>query len=103
MADKVDGLLAGRLLAVIEAEHLSGSPVTARNAAGRQETARAVMRRWHSFSRRFVHPERATHAERVEDLAKGLRDRSESEPTLTGPLTADYRHLAAVLADPPTD
>jgi hypothetical protein len=107
MADKVDGPLAGRLLAVIEAEHLSGSPVAGCNAANRQETACAATRRWRSFSRRSPHPERATHADRVEDLAKGLRDRLESEPALTGPLMTDYRHLAAklaaVLADPPGD
>jgi hypothetical protein len=98
MADKPDGPLAGRLLAVLEAEHLSGSPVAGANAAGRQETARAAMRRWRSFSRRSPHPERASHADRVEDLAKGLRDRLDSEPALTGPLMTDYRYLAAKLA-----
>jgi len=105
MASKRDGSLAGRLLDVIEAEHLSGSPVAGRNPEDRQETARTAMRRWRSFSRRSSHPERATHDERVEDLAKGLRDHREREPALTGPLMTDYRHLAAklaaLLADPP--
>jgi len=56
MASKRDGSLAGRLLDVIEAEHLSGSPVAGRNPEDRQETARTAMRRWRSFSRRSPHP-----------------------------------------------
>jgi len=43
----------------------------------------------------------------VEDLAKGLRDRFQVDPSLTGPLMEDYRHLAgrlaAVLADRPAN
>ncbi len=62
---------------------------------------------WGHFRVLQPHPEQATHTGRVEDLAKGLRDRFESEPTLTGPLMTDYRHLAiqlaAVLAGLPTD
>ena len=107
MADKPqDGPLADRLLAVAQAQHLSGSPVAGHDDANRRETVEVAIRRWRSFSRRSRHPERATHAERVEDLAKGLRDRFEITPALTGPLMEDYRHLAAelaaVLADPPT-
>jgi len=106
MASNRDGSLAARLLDVIEAEHLSGSPVAGRTPEDRQETARTAMRRWRSFSRRSPHPDRATDDERVEDLAKGLRDHREREPALTGPLMTDYRHLAvklaALLADPPT-
>jgi hypothetical protein len=107
MADKPqDGALADRLLAIAEAEHLSGSPVAGGDDANRRETVAVAIRRWRSFSRRSRHPERATRAEQVEDLAKGLRDRFENIPALTGPLMEDYRDLAAklaaVLADPPS-
>lgn len=104
MAGKTDFPLGERLLAVVEAEHLCGSPVAGHDAANRQETVKIALRRWRSFSRRSRYPERATHVERVEDLAKGLRDHFEIEPALTGPLMTDYRCLAAklavVLADP---
>jgi hypothetical protein len=96
--------LVERLLEVVEAEHQSGSPVASYDHARREEMANVAMRRWHSFSRRSRHPERATQAERVEDLAKGLRDHFEPKPALTGALMTDYRRLAArlaaVLADP---
>ena len=108
MADKQrDRSLADRLLAITEAEHQSGSPVAGHDDANRRETAEVAIRRWRSFSRRSRHPKRATQADRVEDLAKGLRDRFEITPALTGPLMEDYRDLAAklaaVLADLPSD
>lgn len=105
MADKPqNSSLTDRLMAIAEAEHLSGSPVAGHDDTNRQETVEIAIRRWRSFSRRSSRPERATHADRVEDLAKGLCDRFETTPVLTGPLVEDYRHLAgklaAVLADP---
>ena len=107
MADEPGFPLGERLLAVAEAEYLCGSPVAGHDSGHRQEMVQVAMRRWRSFSRRSRHPERATHAERVEDLAKGLRDHFESEPLLAGPLMTDYRYLAAklavVLADPLAD
>jgi hypothetical protein len=98
MADEPGFPCGERLLAVAEAEHLCGSPVAGHDTAHRQEMVKVAVRRWRSFSRRSRHPERATHAERVEDLAKGLRDHFEIEPTMTGPLMTDYRYLAAKLA-----
>jgi hypothetical protein len=108
MANKPhDQSLADRLLAIAEAEHQSGSPVAGGADAHRRETVKVAIRRWRSFSRRSRHPKRATQADRVEDLAKGLCDRFEITPALTGPLMEDYRDLAAklaaVLADPPSD
>jgi hypothetical protein len=106
-SDSAEGQLPGRLLAVVEAEQLSGCPVAGRDDAARREIVAIAVRRWRSFGRRSGHPRQATHAERVEDLAKGLRDRFEVDPSLTGPLLEDYRHLAvrlaAVLADPPAN
>lgn len=97
--------LHGRLLAVVEAEQLSGCPVAGHDVSARREIAELAARRWRSFGRRSAHGGRATLAERAEDLAKGLRDRFEDDPALAGPLMEDYRHLAArlaaVLADPP--
>jgi hypothetical protein len=108
MADKPqDRSLADRLLATVEAEHQSGSPVAGHDDANRREMVKVAIRRWRSFSRRSRHPKRAAQADRVEDLAKGLRDRFEITPALTGPLMEDYRDLATklatVLADPPSD
>lgn len=93
-----DRELAARLLAVVEAEALSGCPVAGHDDEARQEIAAAAMRRWRSFPRRSARPGRAARDERVEDLAKGLRDRFEADPALAGPLLEDYRHLAAQLA-----
>jgi hypothetical protein len=74
--------------------HRSGSPVV------RPETADAdievAWRRWQSFKRR--NPKASGSPEqRVEDLAKGLRDAFEPDRQLVGPLMEDYRHLASVL------
>jgi hypothetical protein len=78
--------------------------VAGRDDAARREIVAIAVRRWRSFVRRS-HSHQASHAERLEDLAKGLRDRFEVNPSLTGPLMEDYRHLAvrlaAALADPP--
>lgn len=84
MDESAGARFAGRLQAVVEAEQLSGCPVAGRDDATRQEMASLAMRRWRSFARRSVHPGQAAHAEQVEDLAKGLRDRFETNPALTG-------------------
>jgi hypothetical protein len=99
MATEPGSPLLQRLLEVVAAEHQSGSPIAGHDDSVRQETARIALRRWRSFARRTQHPERITHADRIEDLAKGLRDHFERKPALTGPLMADYRHLADRLAD----
>lgn len=83
---------------MVEAEALSGCPVAGHDNETWQEIANVATRRWRSFPRRSARPDRATRDERVEDLAKGLRDRFEADPALTGPLLEDYRHLAAQLA-----
>jgi hypothetical protein len=41
---------------------------------------------------------RPSDDDRIEDLAKGLRDSLEADRSLVGPLVEDYRHLARVLA-----
>jgi len=92
------GSLLDRLLTVVEAAYLAGSPVAGHDDESRREIVTVTVRRWRSFSRRSAHHDRATRAERVEDLAKGLRERFEAEPRLTGPLMQDYRQLAAGLA-----
>lgn len=53
-------------------------------------------RRWQSFKRR--HRKAAgSWDQRLEDLAKGLRDAFEPDRRLVGPLMEDYRHLASAL------
>lgn len=71
-----------------------GSPVAWPESANRMvDTA---WRRWQSFQRRH-RKGRASFEDRVEDLAKGLRDAFEQEPRLAGPVLEDYRHVATVL------
>jgi hypothetical protein len=42
---------------------------------------------------------RFVYADRIKDLAKGLRDRFERNPQLVGPLMEDYRYLASRIAE----
>lgn len=71
----------------------NGSPVV--RAGHEDETVVLAWRRWSSYGQRRNRTD--LHAQ-IEDLAKGLRDKFENEPRLTGPLIEDYRHLASVLA-----
>lgn len=102
-----DQELASRLVAVLEAEAISGCPVAGHDDEERKKIAAVAMRRWRSLARRSAHPGQATRDQRAEDLAKGLRDRFEASPALAGPLMEDYRHLAArlvaILSDPLAD
>lgn len=75
----------------------AGSPVAARDEEGRQHMAALAVRRWNSFERR-ASSKRAGPDERIEDLAKGVRDAYESDPALVGPLMEDYRWLAGRIA-----
>jgi hypothetical protein len=84
------------VVAVLEAAHVSGSPVAGDSAEARNAIAAAAIRRIKSADRRM---KSATRADRVEDLAKGLRDRFEVEPKLAGPLVVDYRHIAEMILD----
>jgi hypothetical protein len=71
-----------------------GSPVVRPESADKMiDTA---WRRWQSFQRRH-RKGRGPFEDRVEDLAKGLRDAFEQEPRLAGPLLEDYRHVATVM------
>lgn len=73
----------------------SGSPVVRED--GIDEMLQVAWRRWQSFRRRNA--KRTSDMEaRIEDLAKGLRDHFEEDPRLAGPLIADYRFAAEVLA-----
>jgi hypothetical protein len=72
-----------------------GSPVV--RPENIEEIITIGWRRWSSFDRRNA--KRSVDFERrVEDLAKGLRDKFEAKPSLAGPLIEDYRHQARVLA-----
>lgn len=53
-------------------------------------------RRWQSFKRRRWKAA-GSWDQRLEDLAKGLRDAFEPDGRLVGPLIEDYRHLASHL------
>jgi hypothetical protein len=88
-----------RLRARVAWAAAQGCPVAGADAAAWASVADVAARRWASFSRRHGRPGDDTAERRVEDLARGLRDRFEAEPALTGPLMADYRWLAARLAE----
>jgi hypothetical protein len=74
----------------------SGCPVASPD--GRETMVRVAVRRWRSSGRRGgAKPQ--SRDERIEDLAKGLRDAFEADRRLVGPLMKDYRHLARSFAD----
>jgi hypothetical protein len=83
------------VLETIDRAWEAGSPIARCN--DRQVLATTALRRWRSFDRR-TRIKRPTLDDRVEDLAKGLRDACEPDPHLTGPLMEDYRHLARAIA-----
>jgi hypothetical protein len=74
----------------------SGSPVV--RAETVDKTLAVAVRRWQSFDRRNSDgaPDVDT---RTHDLAKGLLNTFEPDPTLAGPLKSDYHHLATTLAN----
>ncbi len=81
------------VLATVQAAWEDGCPV-ASDPAG---TATTALRRIASARRRLRGaPDRE---QRIEDLAKGLRDHFEANPKVTGPLMADYRYLATKIVD----
>jgi hypothetical protein len=57
-------------------------------------------RRWRSYARRARRPGPVTSRQRVEDLAKWLRDRFEPSRALAGPLTAPGPGLSAQAVPP---
>lgn len=83
------------LLKAIEGAWDAGCPVA--GPVAREVLAASALRRWRSFDRRTRHRHASDDA-RVEDLAKGLRDKFESDRRLVGSLMEDYRHLARILA-----
>ena len=73
----------------------SGSPVVRPDTV--DEILAVAVRRWQSFHRR--NSDRAPDVNtRTNDLARGLLNTFEPDPTLAGPLKSDYHHLAATLA-----
>ena len=92
-----DAPLVQHLALVLERLWDDGCPVAGHDAGSRQDMARVALRRWRSFDRRSKRKS-STREERIEDLAKGLRDAVERDPRLVGPLMEDYRHVARTLA-----
>jgi hypothetical protein len=84
-----------RVIEVITAAWDDGCPV----ASDPDATATAAIRRVSSIGRRYRGKGAPTREDRVEDLAKGLRDRSEEDPKLVGRLMADHRYLASKIIE----
>src|SRR5690348_16747654 len=93
-----DEELLTHLFAQVTMARDAGSPVASGDDESRRQIAAVALRRWRSGHRR-IKRKIPTHEQRIEDLAKGLRDTFEFDPSLTGRLMSDYRHLARVLAD----
>jgi hypothetical protein len=74
----------------------SGCPVA--SPEDRETMVRIAVRRWRSSERRGG-AKRQSRDERIEDLAKGLRDAFETDRRVVGPLMDDYRHLARAFAE----
>ncbi len=79
--------------ASIETAWAAGCPIARR--AG--ELATLALRRWHSSEARGIN--QSDHNARVHDLAKGLVQSLEANPSLVGPLKLDYEYLAARIAE----
>lgn len=75
----------------------AGCPVAGVPETDFRTTADFAIRRWDGITRR--HRRALTADDRVEDLAKGLRDRFEGDRRLVGSLMQDYRFLAARIAE----
>jgi hypothetical protein len=86
-----------RVAAVITEAWRQGSPVVGGDDESQRDMAAVAIRRWGSFERRVTN--KCAHMDdRVEDLAKGLRDSYEPERALVGPLMEDYPWLAGRIA-----
>ena len=90
-----------RLISVIGHAAAEGCPLAYPGARDAREVwgemADIALRRWRTFDRRHK-KKRSSRTDRMEDLAKGLRDAGETDRHLVGPLMEDYRYLAAELA-----
>jgi hypothetical protein len=87
------------LMIAVEDARLAGSPVAGQQVSDREQIVQTALKRWSTFARRNRKVVEGDPLERrIEDLAKGLRDRVERRPSLTGPLMSDYRWLARKLA-----
>lgn len=64
---------------------------------GRERMVNLGLRRWRSYPRR-TRQRHWTEDDRVQDLAKGLRDAVEPDGALTGRLLDDYRCVAKAIA-----
>jgi hypothetical protein len=90
-----DSELLASLVSVIETARNEGCPVA--EIPRRIAQAETALRRWRSFARRHKCKQSAIE-DRIEDLAKGMRDFGEPDRHMVGRLIEDYRYLARELA-----
>ena len=84
-----------KIVEAIKSAWEKGCPVAAGTNIEQEQMAQISLRRWNSFVRRN---KGGSEEQQVEDLAKCLRDTYETDRALAGPLIADYRYLASVIA-----
>ncbi len=90
--------IVSRLVVRLDELWDEGSTIANGSDADRRAMAMFAVPRWRGFDRRNK-VKRPELEHRVEDLAKGLRDRFAMNPRLVGPEMTDYRYVAARLAD----
>jgi hypothetical protein len=95
MTPALDQAVLGAARAALVELCESGSPVVRPETV--DEILAVAVRRWQSFHRR--NDRSADVSTRTGDLAKGLLNTLEPDPTLAGPLKTDYHHLAVTLAN----
>jgi len=87
------------LMVALKEAQIAGSPVAGQQISDRERIVETALRRWNTFPRRNRKPGGDPFERRIADLAKGLREQVEQQPSLTGPLMNDYRWLARKLAE----
>jgi len=89
------GTARDRVISAVTDAWKDGCPV----ASDPETTATAALRRVSTLNRRYRGNGVPSREDRIEDLAKGLRDRFEEDRKLVGPLMQDYRYLASKILD----
>lgn len=93
---EVDADQKSAVAAAVAAAWEEGCPVAGQTPDEYEQIAEIAIRRWASLERR--HSKSLSAEGRVEDLAKALAQRFDTDPEHVGPVMEDYRYLAQQVA-----